>query len=60
MLESYPRSDKAASAILKKGYSHLQLGENGPGVAQLQRVIREHATSDEADLARQRLRELGQ
>ena len=34
--------------------------EDQQAVANLQRVIREHATSDEANLARQRLRELGE
>ncbi len=57
VLESYSTSDKVPSALLKKGYSHLELGEKAPGQAQLQKVIRDFPKSDEASLARQRLRE---
>lgn len=57
VLESYSTSDKVPSAMLKKGYSHLELGEKAPGQAQLQKVIRDFPKSDEASLARQRLRE---
>jgi tol-pal system protein YbgF len=59
VLSRYPRSDKIASAYLKKGYAHLELGERSQGVVQLQHVIRQYPTSDEANLARQRLREIG-
>ena len=59
MLNRYPRSDKMASALLKKGYAHLELGERSAGVVQLQHVLRQFPTSDEAHLARQRLREIG-
>ena len=55
----YPHSHKAASATLKKGYAQLELGERQPGISQLRQVIRRFPTSDEANLARQRLRELG-
>ncbi len=59
MVSRYPRSDKIPSALLKKGYAHLELGERSQGVVQLQHVIRQYPTSDEANLARQRLREIG-
>ncbi len=59
VLNRYPRSDKTASALLKKGYAHLELGERSQGVVQLQHVLRQFPTSDEANLARQRLREIG-
>ncbi len=59
VLNRYPRSDKLASAALKKGYAHLELGERSQGVAQLQYVARQFPGSDEANLARQRLGELG-
>jgi len=58
-LNRYPRSDKVPSAALKKGYAHLELGERSQGVVQLQYVVRQFPNSDEANLARQRLRELG-
>ena len=59
MLTRYPKGDKVPSALLKKGYSYLELGERSQGVVQLQHVIRQYPTSDEANLARQRLREIG-
>jgi tol-pal system protein YbgF len=59
IFRTYPRSDKTASALLKKGYGLLELGERQEGVAQLQRVIRDFPQSDEANLARQRLQDLG-
>jgi tol-pal system protein YbgF len=59
ILRQYPRSDKVASALLKKGYAYLELGDRASAVAQLQRVIADYPQSDEANLARQRLNELG-
>lgn len=57
--QSYPRSDKSASAWLKKGYALLELTQRQAGITQLRKVIREYPGSDEANLARQRLRALG-
>jgi tol-pal system protein YbgF len=57
--ERFPRSDKTASAWLKKGYALLELGQRQAGVAQLRKVIKDYPGSDEANLARQRLRALG-
>jgi len=59
VLNRYPKSDKTASALLKKGYAHLELGERAQGIIQLRQVLRQAPSSDEANLARQRLRELG-
>jgi tol-pal system protein YbgF len=59
ILSTYPRSDKVASALLKKGYAYLELGDRSDGVSQLQRVISDYPQSDEANLARQRLSDLG-
>jgi len=55
----YPQSDKVAGALLKKGYSYISLGERAQGVVQLQYVIHEHPNTQEAALARQRLKQLG-
>ena len=57
--QRYPRSDKTASAWLKKGYALLELGQKQAGTAQLRKVIKDYPGSDEANLARQRLRTLG-
>ncbi|HVT17346.1 MAG TPA: tol-pal system protein YbgF [Thermoanaerobaculia bacterium] len=59
VINRFLRSDKMASALLKKGYAHLELGERSQGVVQLRHVLRQFPTSDEANLARQRLREIG-
>ena len=55
----YPRSDKVPGALLKKGYSYINLGEKAQGVVQLQYVVHEHPNTQEASLARQRLKQLG-
>ena len=59
VVNRYPRSDKVPGALLKKGYAYLNVGERAQGVVQLQYVVHEHPTSQEASLARQRLRQLG-
>jgi tol-pal system protein YbgF len=59
ILNRYPRSDKLASALLKKGYAYLELNQRQQGVVQLRHVVREYPGTDEANLAIQRLRDLG-
>lgn len=59
VVNRYPKSDKVPGALLKKGYAYLSVGERAQGVVQLQYVVHEHPKSQEASLARQRLRQLG-
>jgi tol-pal system protein YbgF len=59
VVTKYPKSDKVAGALLKKGYSYIQLGEKSQGIVQLQYVVHEHPTTTEAALARQKLKSLG-
>lgn len=59
VVNQYPNSDKVASALLRKGYAYIELGEQSKGVVQLQNVIRRYPRSDEANLARQQLTSLG-
>ncbi len=59
VLARFERSDRIPSALLKKGYAYFELGQRAQGVVHLQSVIREHAGTDEASLASQRLREMG-
>lgn len=59
VVTKYPKSDKVAGALLKKGYSYIALGERSQGIVQLQYVVHEHPTSPEAALARQKLKSLG-
>lgn len=55
----YATGDRIPSSLLKKGYAHLELGQRAQGVVLLQNVVCEHGSTDEAQLARQRLGELG-
>lgn len=59
VLTSYGRSDRDPSALLKKGFSYLELGRVNAGADELQKVACEYAKTDEARLARQRLLSLG-
>lgn len=59
LLRDWPQSDKAAAALLKKGYGLLELGQKAEAVVQLQYVIHEHPAAEEARLARARLRAIG-
>ncbi|MRR13288.1 tol-pal system protein YbgF [bacterium] len=59
LLKVYPQSDKAASAHLRKGLAHLELGEKAQSIVELQFVVHEYPNSDEAKSAKQRLRALG-
>ena len=59
VLKLFTRSDKTASALLKKGFAQLELGQKKDGIAQLQSVVRTFPSSDEANLAKQRLQALG-
>jgi tol-pal system protein YbgF len=59
VVNNYPKSDKVPGALLKKGYAYINVGERAQGVVQLQYVLHEHPRSQEASLARQKLRQLG-
>lgn len=59
VLEDHPTSDKAAAAQLKKGLLYLRDGDQAQGVVHLQYVVYEHPGTREADLARERLSQLG-
>ena len=59
VVSKFPRSDKVPGALLKKGYAYISIGEKAQGVVQLQYVLHEHPKSQEAALARQKLKQLG-
>jgi tol-pal system protein YbgF len=59
MFRSYPQSDKASAAHLKKGIAHLELGEKAQAMVELNFVVNQFPGSDEAKSARQRLKSLG-
>lgn len=59
VLNDFPDSDRTPSTLLRKGYAYLELGQRGAGIVQLQNVSCQHAGTDEAHLALQRLAQLG-
>jgi tol-pal system protein YbgF len=59
VINDYSGSDKVPSALLKKGFAYIEMGERAQGIVQLQYVIHEHPRSSEADIARQRLAAMG-
>jgi tol-pal system protein YbgF len=59
LFRTYPQSDKAPAAHLKKGLSHLDLGEKAQAMVELNYVVNQFPGSDEAKSARQRLKALG-
>jgi tol-pal system protein YbgF len=59
VVNKFPKSDKVPGALLKKGLAYIALGERAQGIVQLQYVLHEHPNSQEASLARQRLKQLG-
>ena len=56
VLERYPNGNKTAGAHLKKGFALLELKRRTSGVRELRELIRRFPRSEEAKLARQRLR----
>ncbi len=59
LLKLWPKSAKAAAALLKKGYALMELGQKAEGVVELQYVIHEYPAAEEARLARARLKSMG-
>ncbi|HEV7767377.1 MAG TPA: tol-pal system protein YbgF [Thermoanaerobaculia bacterium] len=59
VVNKYPKSDKVPGALLKKGYAYINVNERAQGVVQLQYVLHEHPRSQEASLAKQKLKQLG-
>ena len=57
-LERYPTGNKLAAAQLKKAYALIALGNTQAGQRELRSLLRRFPHSHEADLARQRLRQL--
>jgi tol-pal system protein YbgF len=57
--EQYPRGDKVPAALLKIGYSYLQLDDRAAARRYLNQVIDQFPQSDEAGLAKNKLRSAG-
>ncbi len=59
LLSEHADGDKAAAAYLKKGLALLEMNRTADAVIQLQHVVSAYPKSEEARLARERLRALG-
>lgn len=57
-IERYPKGNKLAAAQLKKGYALLALDKTQAGERELRSLIRRFPKAPEANLARQRLKQL--
>ena len=57
--KQWPKSDKAAAGLLKKGYALAEMGSKAEAVVQLQYVMHEYPSSEESRLAKTRLKSLG-
>ncbi len=60
LLSQFPQSDKAPDALLKVGYSQLELKQNDAAKATLTKVTSQYPGSKAASLAQERLRRLQQ
>ena len=56
VIQKYPASPKAATALYKRGLSLRAAGQNASAKLAFQRVIRDYPRSDEAQLAQDQLR----
>lgn len=59
VIKQYPDSENVPGARLKKGLSLFALGKKGQAVVEFQQLVQRYPNSKEAQIARQRLAELG-
>lgn len=59
VLERYPRGNKTAAAHLKKGFTLIQLNQRDAGSRELRELVRRFPSTEEAKLARERLKLMG-
>ena len=58
IIANHPQHPKAASALLKQGFAFLQLGDTTDGRLILEKVISNYPKSDQAEIARRKLKKL--
>ena len=59
VIKRYPDSENVPGARLKKAFALFSLGKKGQGVVELQQIVSRYPSTKEAQIARQRLAELG-
>lgn len=58
LINTYSEGDKIPDAILKKGFSLIEMGKQAEGIAILKELISKFPLSEEASLAQQKIREV--
>jgi tol-pal system protein YbgF len=58
IITKYPHNPKVPSALLKQGFSFLMLGDKADGKIILKKVIADYPDSDQAEIARRKLKVL--
>lgn len=59
VLERYPRGNKTAAAHLKKGLVLIEMNDRDAGARELRELVRRFPSTDEAKIARERLKLMG-
>lgn len=59
LVQNFSQSPKMADGLYKLGLAQVELKQNGEARSSLQRVIQEYPSSNAANLARQKLQQLG-
>ncbi|NIA19792.1 MAG: tol-pal system protein YbgF [Xanthomonadaceae bacterium] len=59
IITKYPHNPKIPSTLLKQGFSFLMLGDKTDGKIILEKVIADYPNSDQAEIARRKLKVLG-
>lgn len=59
LIKKYPGSDRIATAHFKKALAYLKLEKKAQAVVELQLVVQQFSDTNEAQLAKQQLKELG-
>jgi len=59
VLAEYPNGDKVPGAHLKKGLAYMSMNRTAQGVVQLQYLVENFGATDEARVARERLKGMG-
>jgi tol-pal system protein YbgF len=59
VVRNYPSSDKVPAALLKMAFAHIELGKTNTGITILRQITKDYKDSEEAKLARVKLKKLG-
>jgi len=58
LFQQYQNGDKIVDSLLKKAYALLEMGRKEEGLAVLRNLISQYPLSEEASIARQRVKEI--